>query len=391
MRAAASQAFWPMTDQQREFQQKARDFSLREIVPQTQYLDQTASFAEDIYKKMGRQGLLGITIPAKWGGAGADTLSYALVMEELSVGYASIADLCGLVELCSTLLYELGTDSQKERYLVPLLKAETICSFALTEPDAGSDLGALSSAAEKLADGYELNGSKLFIHNGPVCDFALVLARTPGVEGQRRPMSIYIVEADIPGFSRGVREHKMGQRASQLSSLYFKNCKLPHDAVLGNEGDGFKHMMIVLEKGRIGIAALSLGILRSALEESLKHTADKLQEGPPGANTQTIQWSLADMATDVYAARAMITQAARLKDQGTPANMQASMAKLFASEAAVKHTVSAVQISGLPGYAKDSIVERLYRDAKVTQIYEGTSEVQRMIIARNLQRQGLMP
>lgn len=386
-----NEAFWPLTEQQRALQHKAREFVRTEIKPVAGHLDQTASFAGDIYKKMARQGLLGITIPEKWGGAGADTLSYALMMEELSVGYSSVADLCGLVELCSTLLYELGTESQKERYLVPLLKAETTCSFALTEPDAGSDLGSLSSAAEKADDGYVLNGSKLFIHNGPICDFALVLARAPDMQGKRRPMSIYIVESGYTGFSRGAREHKMGQRASQLSSLYFKDCRMPSDAVLGTEGDGFKHMMIVLERGRIGIAALALGILRCAMEEALKFTADKIDKDGPGTNTQTRQWALANMATDVYAARAMISQAARLKDEGTPANMHASMAKLFASEAAVKHTAAAVQMSGMAGYTKGSIVERLYRDAKVTQIYEGTSEVQRIIIARNLQREGLMP
>ena len=391
MSATAKEDFWPLTAQQREMQREARAFANSEIAPVAGHLDQTASFAGDIYKNMARQGLLGITIPKKWGGAGADTLSYALVMEELSVGYSSVADLCGLVELCATLLYELGTESQKERYLVPLLKAETTCSFALTEPDAGSDLGSLSSAAEKSDDGYVLNGSKLFIHNGPICDFALVLARAPEMKGKRRPMSIYIVESSYHGFSRGAREHKMGQRASQLSSLYFKDCRLPPDAVLGTEGDGFKHMMIVLERGRIGIAALALGILRCAMEELLKFTADKIEKDGPDANTQTRQWALANMATDIYASRAMISQAARFKDQGTPANMHASMAKLFASEAAVKQTARAVELKGFEGYSQGSVVERLYRDAKVTQIYEGTSEVQRIIIARNLQRDGLMP
>jgi alkylation response protein AidB-like acyl-CoA dehydrogenase len=387
----ANEAFWPMTDQQRELQQKAREFALNEIMPKARDLDLTAKFSKEIYKKLAQQGLLGITIPGKWGGAEADTLSYALVMEELSVGYASIADLCGLVELCATLLNELGSNSQKERYLVPLLKAESICSFALTEPDAGSDLAALSSAAEKAADGYVLNGSKIFIHNGPMCDFALVLARSPGDESKRRPMNIFIVESGYPGFSRGGKENKMGQRASQLSSLYFKDCHLPQDAVLGTEGEGFKHMMMVLERGRIGIASLSLGIMRSALEETLKNTADIQRTDQPGANTQTVQWAVANMATDMYAARAMIAQAARLKDQGIPANMHASMAKLFASDAVVKHTEMAVQIAGLKGYAQGSIVERLCRDAKVTQIYEGTSEVQRIIIARNLQQKGLWP
>jgi alkylation response protein AidB-like acyl-CoA dehydrogenase len=388
---SSNDAFWPMTDRQRELQQKARAFAAEHITPVVEQLDQTAGFAADIYREMGRQGLLGFTIPRAWGGAGADAVAYALVMEELSIGYASIADLCGLVELCATLLCTLGTDSQKKRYLLPLLKAQTKCSFALTEPDAGSDLAALATAAEKTADGYVLNGSKIFIHNGPICDFALVLARSPAERQGRPPMSIYVVDADNPGFARGPKENKMGQRASQLSSLYFKDCRLPPDALLGAEGEGFKHMMIVLEKGRIGIAALSLGILRCAMETVLNRTSAKMQADLPGANTQTVQWALADMATDMYAARAMILQAARLKDQQIPANMHASMAKLFASEAAVKHTGAAVQLTGFEGYARGSVLERLYRDAKVTQIYEGTSEVQRIIIARNLQRQGLRP
>ena len=383
--------FWPLTDRQRELQHKARRFAAREIAPVVEELDRTAKFAAEIYQKLARQGLLGITIPGKWGGAGADAVSYALVMEELSAGYASIADLCGLVELCATLLCELGTEAQKQRFLVPLLKARSICSFALTEPDAGSDLAALSTSAEKTPDGFRLNGSKIFIHNGPICDFALVLARMPAPEDQRPPMSIFIVESDTPGFARGSKENKMGQRASQLSSLYFKDCRLSPEAVLGTEGQGFKHMMIVLERGRIGIAALSVGILRSALDTVLEQTAEKIQADLPGANTQTVQWELADLATDIYAARAMILQAARLKDQGIPANLHASMAKLFASEAAVRHTGAAVQLAGFEGYARGSLLERLYRDAKVTQIYEGTSEVQRIIIARNLQRQGLRP
>lgn len=388
---ASNEAFWSMTDQQQALHQKAREFALNEIAPYAQELDQTAKFAGTIYKKMAQQGLLGITIPAKWGGAGADTLSYALVMEELSVGCASVADLCGLVELCATLLNELGTGSQKKRYLVPLLKAETTCSFALTEPDAGSDLAALTSTADKNSEGYVLNGTKHFIHNGPICDFALVLARSPAGKAHGRAMSIFIVESGYSGFSRGIKENKMGQRASQLSSLYFKDCRLPRDAILGTDGDGFKHIMMVLERGRIGIAALSLGITRSVLENTLQMTSDKHRTNHPDTNSQTIQWAMANMATDIYAARAMTVQAARLKDQGIKVNMHASMAKLFASEAAVKHTGIAFQIAGIQGYAQGHILERLYRDAKVTQIYEGTSEVQRIIIARNLQHQGLMP
>ena len=388
---SAHDEYWPLSEQQRKLQQKAREFASLKIRPAARQLDSTAAFPTDIYPEMAARGLLGITIPEKWGGAGADTQSYALVMEEMSVGYAAVADLCGLVELIATLLLALGTDAQKERYLGPLLKAQTKCSFGLTEPDAGSDLASLTTYAEKTDEGYVLNGSKIFINNAPVCDFALVLARSREDGNRHGQMSIFIVDADRPGFSRGAKEHKMGQRASQLSSLFFKDCRLEADSLLGNEGDGFKNMMIVLEKGRIGIAALSLGIARTALEESVKFIDSCLENNLKTIDNQTNQFRLADMASDVFAARAMIRHAACLKDQDVPATTHASMAKLFASDMAVKNSATALQIQGMQGHDKSSIVERLYRDAKVTQIYEGTSEVQRIIISRSLQRKGWLP
>lgn len=388
---SAHDEYWPLTEQQRELQLKAREFALLKIRPAARELDETAAFPTDIYPAMAASGLLGITIPEKWGGVGADTQSYALVMEEMSVGYAAVADLCGLVELIATLLHALGTDAQKERYLGPLLNAQTKCSFGLTEPDAGSDLASLTTYAEKTGEGYVLNGSKIFINNAPVCDFALVLARSREDGNRHGQMSIFIVDADRPGFSRGAKEHKMGQRASQLSSLFFKDCVLGADSLLGNEGDGFKNMMIVLEKGRIGIAALSLGIARTALEESVKFIDSCIENNLKAIDSQTNQWRVADMATDIFAARAMIRHAAWLKDQGIPATTHASMAKLFASDMAVKHSAAALQIQGMQGHDKSSIVGRLYRDAKVTQIYEGTSEVQRIIVSRSLQRKGWLP
>lgn len=383
--------FWPFTDEQRIIQQTARRLAEREILPKAKELDKYARFPEEIYKKMAEANLFGITIPKEWGGAGADTLSYAMVMEELAWGYASVADQCGLVELVATLLSELGTDAQKEKLLPPLLRAETRCSFALTEPGAGSDLGSVTTRARTTPEGYLLNGSKAFIHNGPVCDFALVLARSQEGSTGNRGLSIFITESKLPGFSRGKKENKMGQRASQLSDLVFEDCPLPPDALLGKEGDGFKNMMIVLEKGRIGIAALSVGIARLALEESLKYAKTHVHFGQPIEKFQAIQWKLAEMAVDIFAARAMITHAATLKDKGIPATMHASMAKLFASEIAVKHTANAIQIHGRDGYIKDYTVERLYRDARVTKIYEGTSEVQHIIISRSLLEKGLMP
>jgi alkylation response protein AidB-like acyl-CoA dehydrogenase len=382
---------WPLTEEQKMIQETAHRFAEREVRPVAPQLDQSATFSEEIYAKMAEVGLLGITIPAELGGIGADTMTYALVMEELSWGYASIADQCGLVELDATLLAELGTPGQQERFLFPLLRADKKCAFALTEPNAGSDLASISTRAQKVPEGYALNGRKTFIHNGPICDFALVLARSqeglPGYQG----LGIFIAEADLPGFHRGKKEDKMGQRHSQLSDLIFEDCALSEEALLGSEGEGFKNMMIVLEKGRIGIAALSLGIARAALEESLAYAKTRIQFGKPIAEFQAIQWKLAEMATDVFAARAMIWHAAGLKDQGLPAAMHASMAKLFASQTAVKHTSAAVQIHGGYGYIKDYPVERLYRDSKVTEIYEGTSEVQHIVISRSLLKKGMRP
>jgi hypothetical protein len=384
-------AFWPLTDAQHMIRETARRFAERDVKPLAKELDESACFSKEIYNKMAEVGLLGITIPVQWGGTGADTLSYAIVMEELSRGYASIADLCGLVELDATLLSNLGSQPQKERFLVPLLRAELTCAFALTEPNTGSDLASITTQARKTADGYVLNGRKTLIHNGPICDFALVLARAPEQPNNRRSFSIFIVDAKLPGFSRGKKENKMGQRASQLSDLIFEGCPLPSDALLGKEGEGLKNIMMILDKGRIGIAALALGITRAALEESLKYATTREQFGRPIADFQAIQWKLAEMATDIFAARAMIWHAARLLDQGVTVTMHASMAKLFASETAVKHTSAAVQIHGGYGYIKDYPVERLYRDAKITQIYEGTSEIQNLVIARNLLKKGLMP
>lgn len=382
---------WPLTEEQKLIQETARRFAKREVKPLAQELDETAKFSDDLYKKMAGAGLLGITIPMDWGGAEADTVSYSIVMEELSCGYAAIADLCGLVELDASLISELGTDKQKECYLPPLLRAESKCAFALTEPDAGSDLGSVITQAKKTSNGYVLNGRKAFINNGTICDFALVLTRTQEKETGNRGLSIFIVDADLPGFSRGKKENKMGQRHSQLADLIFEDCPLKEDSLLGKDGDGFKNMMIVLEKGRIGIASLALGIARCALEESLNYANTRVQFGKEISSFQAIQWKLADMATDIFAARAMIRHAALLKDKGVPATMHACMAKLFASEIAVKHTSEAVQIHGAYGYVKDYTVERLYRDAKVTQIYEGTSEVQNIVISRNLIRKGIMP
>jgi alkylation response protein AidB-like acyl-CoA dehydrogenase len=327
--------------------------------------------------------MMGITVPQALGGAGADVRAYAVVMEELSRGYASVADQVGLVELIGTLLTEHGTPAQVDRYLRPLLRGARRCAYALTEAEAGSDLAGLKTTATCDGDGWVLAGEKLWIHNAPVADFAVVLARTDKAAGHRG-MSIFLVDRDAPGYSVGRKEHKMGQRASQVGALHFADLRLPADALLGPEGRGFHMMMSVLDKGRVGIAALAVGILQAALDASIAQAKTRRQFGKPIAEFQAVQWMVADMAKDTHAARLMVEAAAAKLDSGARATLECSMAKCFASDAAVTHTANAVQIFGGSGYIRGFEVERLYRDAKITQIYEGTNQIQRMIMARQL-------
>jgi hypothetical protein len=360
-----------------------RDFAEREIRPRAAALDESESYPEDLYREMARLGLFGITTPEVMGGLGADVVTYAIVMEELSRGYASVADQCGLVELVSTLLAEHGTAAQQARYLQPLLRFERRCAYAITEPEAGSDVSGVRTTAVRAGAGWRLTGEKIWIHNAPVADFAVVLARTDPAAG-KRGMSIFLVNADAPGFSRGRKEHKMGQRASQVGALAFNDVALGPDALLGQEGRGFHMMMSVLDKGRVGIAALAVGILQDALDESVAYAKTRRQFGREIADFQAVQWMLADMAKAAHAARLMTRHAAERLDAGARASADCSMAKLFASDAAVEHTANAVQVHGGIGYIRGTTVERLYRDAKITQIYEGTNQIQRMIIARHL-------
>ncbi|MBV8565378.1 MAG: acyl-CoA dehydrogenase family protein [Methylobacteriaceae bacterium] len=361
----------------------ARAFSDAEIRPIAGDLDESERFPADVYDKLAALGMFGITVPEPLGGAGADVASYACVMEELARGYASVADQCGLVELVGTLLAEHGTPEQQARYLAPLLQARRRCAYAITEAEAGSDVASIKTTATASADGWRLSGGKLWIHNAPVADFAVVLARTAPELG-KRGFSIFLVDADRPGYRIGRTEHKMGQRASQVGALHFDEVALPRDALLGPVNRGFHLMMSVLDNGRIGIAALALGILQAALDASLDYARQRRQFGRPIAEFQAVQWMLADMAKEAHAARLMTLDAATRMDRGEKATMECSMAKCFASDAAVAHTANAVQIHGGSGYIRGLEVERLYRDAKITQIYEGTNQIQRLIIARQL-------
>lgn len=374
-----------LSDDHRMVRDTARRFADEAIRPIANDLDATERFPAELYTRMAELGLFGITVPASLGGAGMDTLAYAVVMEELSRGYASVADQCGLVELIGTLLTRHGTAQQQERYLAPLLRAERRCAYAITEADAGSDVSGLRTTATRLDGAWRLDGGKLWIHNAPVCDFAVVLARTDKDAGHRG-MSIFLVDTNLPGVSCGAREHKMGQRASPVGALHFDGVVLAHDTLLGPEGRGFHIMMSVLEKGRVGIAALAVGIAQAGLEAALGYAKQRRQFGRAIAEFQGLQFLLADMAKDIQAARLLTWDAASRIDRDEPATAAASMAKCMAGDVAVARSADAVQVFGGSGYIRGFEVERLYRDAKICQIYEGTQQIQRMIIARELLR-----
>jgi alkylation response protein AidB-like acyl-CoA dehydrogenase len=372
-----------LSTQHEQIRETTHRFAEAEIRPFANDLDSSEAFPRDIYARMAEAGLFGISIPEEFGGAGGDAVAYAVVMEELSRGYASIADQCGLVELVATLLHHYGTPTQLDRYLRPLLKVERRCAYAITESEAGSDVSAITTTAVRSEGGWRLTGAKQWIHNAPVCDFAVVLVRTDKAAG-KRGMSVFLIDADLPGFAAGSKEHKMGQRASQVGTLTFRDLPLPPEALLGEENRGFQMMMSVLDKGRIGIAALAVGILQGALQASVDYAKTRRQFGAAIAEFQGIRWLLADMAKDTHAARLMTLAAAKKYDGGERATLECSMAKCFATDAAVTHTSNAVQIFGGSGYIRGFEVERLYRDAKITQIYEGTNQIQRNIIARHL-------
>ena len=372
-----------LPEEHRLMSDAVKRFADEVIRPQAEKLDEEESFPADIYAHMAQLGLFGITVPAEYGGAGMDHLAYAIVMEQLSRGYSSVADQCGLLELVGGLLTKHGSDEQRKQWMQPLLKAEKRGAYCITEAEAGSDVSNIRSTAKKKGDGWVLNGAKLWIHNAPVADVAFVLARTDPEAGHRG-MSVFIVDCSLKGVSKGPKEHKMGQRASQVGEIVFDNVELGKDALLGEEGRGFYMMMASLDTGRIGIAALAVGIAQAALEACLIQAKERRQFGSAIAELQAVQLLIADIAKDSVAARELIHAAARKLDAGGEATAYCSMAKCFASDMAVAQTANAVQVFGGSGYIRGFEVERLYRDAKITQIYEGTNQIQRLVIARKL-------
>ncbi|MDG3579665.1 acyl-CoA dehydrogenase family protein [Rhizobium sp. YJ-22] len=375
-----------LTETQEQVREMARAFADETIRPLAEELDREERFPADLYEEMAKLGLFGIGVPEALGGPGFDTLTYALVMEELSRGYASVADQCGLIELISSLLVRHGTERQ-QAMLPEILGMRAKVAYCITEPEAGTDVSGIRTTAVRDGDGWRLNGGKIWIHNAPVADYGFVLARTDKEAGNRG-MSIFIVDLHADGVEKGPKEHKMGQRASQVGALNFSDVRLSADALLGVEGRGFHMMMSVLDKGRVGIASLAVGIAQAGLEAALDYAGTRKQFGKTISDFQGVQWLLADMAKDIEAARLLVHSAASKIDAGADATKACSIAKCFAGDMAVQRTADAVQIFGGSGYIRGFEVERLYRDAKITQIYEGTNQIQRMIIARELLKKG---
>ncbi|MDZ5453727.1 acyl-CoA dehydrogenase family protein [Labrys sp. ZIDIC5] len=377
------------SETQMQVRDMARQFADDVIKPLAEELDREERFPHEIYDQMGELGLFGIGVPEAMGGPGFDTLTYALVMEELSRGYASVADQCGLVELICTLLVRHGTPAQRQAWLAPVMRGTKRVAYCITEPEAGTDVSGIRTTAERDGEGWRLNGGKIWIHNAPVADVGFVLARTDKDAGHRG-MSIFIVDLNAKGVERGPKEHKMGQRASQVGALNFTDVVLGPNALLGDLGKGFHMMMSVLDKGRVGIAALAVGIGQAGLEAAVDYARQRKQFGKAIAEFQGVQWLIADMAKDIEAARLLVHSAATKIDRGDNATKACSIAKCFAGDMAVTRTADAVQVFGGSGYIRGFEVERLYRDAKITQIYEGTNQIQRMIIARELFKHGAL-
>ncbi|SDT69746.1 Acyl-CoA dehydrogenase [Mucilaginibacter mallensis] len=376
--------YFELSEEQKMIRQAARDFAQTELKPGVIERDEHQKFPAEQIKKLGELGFLGMMVSPQYGGSGMDAISYVLVMEELSKIDASASVVVSVNNsLVCYGLEKYGSEEQKQKYLIPLAKGEKIGAFCLSEPEAGSDATSQRTTAIDMGDHYLLNGTKNWITNGSSASTYLVMAQTDASKGSHG-INALIVEKGIEGFTIGAKENKMGIRGSDTHSLMFNDVKVPKENRIGEDGFGFKFAMSTLEGGRIGIAAQALGIASGALELAVQYAKERTAFGKTLANLQAIQFKLADMATDIEAARLLCLRAAWLKDNGKPYGQASAMAKLFASETAMKTTIEAVQVHGGYGFVKEYHVERLMRDAKITQIYEGTSEIQKFVISREV-------
>lgn len=374
-----------LTEEQRAIRDLAREFAQKEIVPCAAEWDRTRQFPGEIYRKLGAAGLMGLPFPEEYGGAGADATSLALAIEEISKADGSVGlTYAAHIGLAATPIHLFGNDAYKKKWLMPLAQGEGLGSLALTEPSGGSDLaGSVKTSARLVGEEWVLNGSKAFVTSGKVARSILVLCRSDEERGHRG-LSLIIVPHDAPGLILGKVEDKMGLHTSLTTQVFFEDCRVPRENLLGERGQGFRYTMQVLDGGRIGIAAMALGLGQAALEASLKYSQQRAAFGKPIADFQAIQHMIADSAMELEAARLLIYKAASLKQQGRKYSVEASQAKLFASEASDRACWKAIQIHGGAGYTSDFPVERYYRDNRLLLIGEGTSEVQRMIIARDV-------
>jgi len=375
-----------LTEEQELVRKNMREFAVRYVDPIAAEIDENSRHPAELFRKLAEGDWMGIPIPQQYGGAGSDFLTHIIAVEEISRSCSStgftLSFHAGIIGMSLNLF---GNEEQKKKYLVPLAKGQHMGAFALTEPGAGTDVMAVSTTAVRDGNGYVMNGTKTFVSNGPLADTYIVFCWTDKSAG-KKGMSAFIIPRDTTGLKPGVHFKKMGLRSSQTSEVVFKECPIPGENLLGQEGAGLVMAMTGFDHGRIGIAAQAIGILQAALDESIRYAKERVQFGNPIARQQAIAWMIADMATDLSAARFLAYHAAWLKDQKQPFGKEASMAKLFATEAAMKHTTQAVQIHGGCGYIKGVKVERLMRDAKIAEIYEGTSEAQRMVISGNVLR-----
>ena len=376
--------FFDLTEEQRLVRDTARDFATREVAPKAAELDKTGRWPSEIVSKMAELGFMGMAVPEAHGGAGLDSVSYALVMEEVSAACAS----CGVIMSVNNSLFcdpvlKFGSDAQKKEILAPCASGQKLGCFGLTEPMSGSDAQTMMTQAEKVDGGWVINGSKNWITYGPYADFIIVFAVTDR-SGPKVRHTAFVVPKGTPGFTQASPDHKLGIHAAHSCTVFFENCKVPDSAIVGSPGDGFKVAMATLDGGRIGIASQALGIARAALDAATAYAKERKSFGVPIAQHQAIQFMLADMATELDAARLLTWRAAAMKDQGTRHTMQSAEAKLYASEVATRVAHKALQIHGGYGYSTEYPVERHYRDARITEIYEGTSEIQRIVISASM-------
>jgi hypothetical protein len=373
-----------LTDEQEQLRKEIRDFAAREIAPNVLRWDEASEFPHEVVRKLGEMGLMGVIFPVELGGAGLGYVDYALAVEELSAVDGSIGIIVASHNsLCSNHIFVAGNDAQKSKYIPLLASGKWLGAWGLTEPGSGSDAGSARTSAVRKGDRWVLNGNKTFITNGHYADVSVIIAVTDKSQGTRG-LSAFVVERGTPGFRPGKKENKLGLRASDTSELIFEDCEIPAENLLGKEGEGFVDSMRILDGGRISIAALSLGIGRGAYDAARSYVKQRHQFGKAISEFQGIQWKLADMATQLDAARLLTQRAAVMKDAGQKTTLESSMAKLMASEVAVRVCDEAVQLHGGYGFIKDYPVEKFYRDVKLCTIGEGTSEIQRLIIAREI-------